>query len=554
MLQIQHRVVESRRAIDTFRIQHMKYSPARSFLLIATLALSQSILFQSVAAESSDKAYFNVRSYGATGDGKNLDSPAIDKAIQAAAAAGGGTVYLPSGTYLSGTIHLLSNIHLLIDMGATIKAAPQNLNAYDEPEHWEGIAYQDGGHTYFRNSLIYGEGLTNVSITGFGMIDGSALSTQDGNQDAVDGFNNWDHPDRVNTNATQKLARLGNKAIALKLCRNVVFRDFTILRGGHFAILTTGCDNLTVDNVTMDTNRDGIDIDCCRNVMVSNCRINSPIDDGLCPKSSFALGRNVITENMTIMNCVLSGFEVGTLLDGTMKPRANGSSFGRLKFGTEANGGFRNITVANLVFRSCRGLALEEVDGGILENINIHNITMMDVGPYAIYITTGKRNRGPDVKQPSRMRNVLISNITMDGVSSASGIQIMGLPEQPIEGLRLENIRMICKGGGTEAQAARVVPELGNGYPEPRGGSSVMPGYGIFARHVRGLEFANITLSTEKPDLRPAMVCSDIDGLELDNFKAQLSEGVSASKFDNVKNVVIRNSPVLKDAAGTENK
>jgi polygalacturonase len=285
--------------------------------------------------------------------------------------------------------------------------------------------------------------------------------------------------------------------------------------------------------------------------MVSNCRINSPNDDGLCPKSSFALGRNVITENMTIVNCMVSGFEVGTLLDGTMKPKANGNGNGRLKFGTEANGGFRNVTVANCVFRSCRGIALEEVDGGILENININNITMMDVPTYAIYITTGKRNRGPDVKQPSRIRNVLISNLTADGVSANSGIQIFGLPEQPIEGLRLENIRLICKGGGTEEQAAKMPPELNTGYPEPKG---VMPGYGVFARHVRGLELANINLSVQKEDKRPAMVCSDVDGLEVDNFKAQIGEGVAPAKLDDVKNVVIRNSPVLKDVGGAEAK
>jgi polygalacturonase len=524
----------------------MKNPLVSKCLFLAILAFSQTLfLTASFAADSADKSFYNVRNYGAVGDGKNLDSPSIDKAIQAAAAAGGGTVYLPPGTYLSGTIHLANNIHLLIDMGATILAAPQNLNAYDEPEHWEGTAYQDGGHTYFRNSLIYGEGLTNVFITGQGMIDGSALSAGDGQQDTASGFKNWQHP--TDTAKDVKLARLGNKAIALKLCRNVVLRDFTIFRGGHFAILTTGCDNMTVDNVTMDTNRDGIDIDCCRNVMVSNCRINSPNDDGLCPKSSFALGRNVICENMTIVNCMVSGFEVGTLIDGTMKPKANGNGNGRIKFGTEANGGFRNVTVANCVFRSCRGLALEEVDGGVLENININNITMMDVPTYAIYITTGKRNRGPDVPQPSRMRNVLISGVTADGVSATSGIQIFGLPEQPIEGLRLENIRLICKGGGTEEQANKMPPELGAGYPEPRG--VVMPGYGLFARHVKGLELANINLSVEKEDKRPAIVCSDVDGLEVDNFKAQIGEGVSAAKLDNVKNVVIRNSPVLKKVA-----
>src|SRR6185437_2883561 len=220
----------------------MKSPFAHSSLLIATLVLSQTIFFHSFAADSNDKSYFNVRNYGAVGDGKNLDSPAIDKAIQAAAEAGGGTVYLPPGTYLSGTIHLASNIHLLIDMGATILAAPQKMNAYDEPEHWEGTAYQDGGHTYFRNSLIYGEGLTNISITGEGMINGTALSSGDGKQDTASGFKNWEHPSEAGKDI--KLDRLGNKAIALKLCRNVILRDITIFRGGHFAILTTGCDNL----------------------------------------------------------------------------------------------------------------------------------------------------------------------------------------------------------------------------------------------------------------------------------------------------------------------
>ena len=200
---------------------------------------------------------------------------------------------------------------------------------------------------------------------------------------------------------------LGNKAIALKLCRNVLLRDVTIFHGGHFAILVTGCDNLTVDNVTMDTDRDGIDIDCCRNTMVSNCRINSPNDDGLCPKSTYALGEWRPTENLTIVNCQVSGFEVGTLLDGTMKPSRGHN--GRIKFGTESSGGFRNCTVANCTFRSCKGLALEEVDGGIMENISINNLTMMDVPDYAIYITTGKRNRAPMIETPSVCRNISIS-------------------------------------------------------------------------------------------------------------------------------------------------
>jgi polygalacturonase len=297
----------------------------------------------------------------------------------------------------------------------------------------------------------------------------------------------------------------------------------------------------------MDTDRDGIDIDCCRNTMVSNCRINSPNDDALCPKSSFALGRKVITENLTIVNCQVSGFQEGTLLDGTMKPSRVHN--GRIKFGTEAAGGFRNCTVANCTFRSCKGLALEEVDGGIMENISINNLTMMDVPDYAIYITTGKRNRAPVVEAPSVCRNISISDVIADGVGKAASIEIMGLPDHPVEGIRLDNIRIVNNGGGVVTNATHVPKELANDYPDPSR-EGIMPAYGVFARHVKGLELANINLSFKTNDLRPAMICSDVSGLEVDNFKAQFAAGVRAAAFSrDVRAPVIRNSPVLKRVA-----
>ena len=507
-------------------------------LLVLLIAGCQS--FRPAHAAAGRRPVFNVRSFGATGNGTSLDSPAIDRAIRTAAAAGGGTVWIPAGTYLCGSIHLTNNLHLYLDAGAVILGAPQHLNAYDPTEPWTPPAYQDGGHCYFHNSLIWGENLTNVSITGPGMINGGGLVRSDKILDETSGYNIWDKPGATRTNTAP--VRLGNKAIALKLCRNVLIRDITIFHGGHFAILVTGCDNLTVDNVTMDTDRDGIDIDCCHNTMVSNCRINSPADDGLCPKSTFALGRPGLTENLTIVNCQVSGFEEGTLLDGTMKPSRQRT--GRIKFGTESSGGFRNVTVANCTFRGCRGLALEEVDGGILENITINNLTLTDVAYYPIYLTTGSRNRTPDLATPSRMKNVFIANVIATGIEPMSGVQITGIPGQPIENVRLENIRLGFNGGGTAEDAARVPKELGTGYPEPHN-LGVMPAYGIFARHVKGLELANISLSLATNDFRPAMVCSDVDGLEVDNFKAQLAAGVPAARLDSVTNVVIRNSPVL---------
>ena len=516
------------------RISSRCVSAAKSLFLLPFLCCILN------AAATDGRNFFNVRSFGATGDGRTLDSPAIDKAIDAAAVTGGGTIYLPAGIYLSGSIHLESNIHLLLGAGATILGAPQRLNAYDETEPFPGTAYQDGGHSFFHNSLFWGENLTNVSITGQGMINGGGLVREDGILDDLCGFAHWQTP---NTNIFSPI-RLGNKAIALKLCRNVLIRDITIFHGGHFAILVTGCDNLTVDNVTMDTDRDGIDIDCCRNTMVSNCRINTPNDDGLCPKSTYALGKIRPTENLTIVNCQVSGFKEGTLIDGTMIPAKDG--FGRIKFGTESSGGFRNCTVANCTFRSCHGLALEEVDGGIMENITCNNLTMMDVRDYAIYVTTGKRNRAPGVTTNSRARNILISNVIADDVDKMSGIQIMGLPGQPVESVRLDNIRLTSHGGGTARDATGNPKELGVGYPEPSN-LGTLPAYGIFARHVRDLGLANITVHFMTNDLRPAASFTDIQGLEIDNFKPQASEGVPAAVFaGNVGGIAIRNSPTLE--------
>ncbi len=170
---------------------------------------------------------------------------------------------------------------------------------------WE--PYQDYGHNHWHNSLLWGENLHDVSILGPGRIWGKGLSRG--------------HQHDTERPPDSSKPGVGNKTIALKLCRNVTLRDFQILKGGWFGILATGVDNLTIDNLRIDTNRDGMDIDCCRNVRVSNCTVNSPYDDGICPKSSFALGYARATENVTITNCFVTGnYEIGSVLDGTWKP------------------------------------------------------------------------------------------------------------------------------------------------------------------------------------------------------------------------------------------
>ena len=409
---------------------------------------------------------FNVRDFGAAGDGAHLDSAAINRAIAAAGHRGGGTVRVPAGTYLSGSIHLQNNIHLLIDAGATLLGAPQETKAYDETEPFTLGGYQDGGHCFFHNSLIWGENLTNVSITGPGMINGGGLVRDDDALDRMVGFGQFDP---TVTNAAPPV-RLGNKAIALKLCRNVLLRDVTIFHGGHFAVLLTGCDNSTVDNVTMDTDRDGIDIDCCRDTMVSNCRINSPNDDGLCPKSTYALGECRLTENLTIVNCQVSGFEEGTLLDGTQKPSK--SHTGRIKFGTESSGGFLNCTVANCTFRSCHGLALEEVDGGRfgkyhhpesghdgragLRDLHHHRQTQ----PYS----------GRDQQQPDKEHSHF--NVIADGVGKMSGIRSWGWRSSPSK----TSASKMCASSATAAAPPRTPP------PSPRNWAGVIRNQGGWGR------------------------------------------------------------------------
>lgn len=504
---------------------------------------------------------FDIRHFGAVGDGASLDHTAINKAIEAAVAAGGGTVVVPAGKYLCGSIRLKSNIRLHLESGAIIVAAPQESNAYDETEEFQPPAYQDGGHTYFRNSLIWGENLNNVSITGQGMIDGL------GDWDKGPGLWAWNPVlDRMGGCASEgsvpapKLdahgkplpnsglppVRRGNKAIALKLCKNVLIRDVTIYRGGHFAILVTGCDDMTIDNVTIDTNRDGIDIDCCRNVMVSNCRVNSPKDDAIVPKSSYALGEPRLTENLTIKNCQVSGFEVGSFLDGSLRSGPKNWGVGRIKFGTESSGGFRNITVSDCVFRNCMGLALQVVDGGIMENVTVNNITMTDVKKYGIHITTGKRNRTPNLTTKSRMRNIRISNVSIQPVDRLAGIIITGMPEQPIEAIRIENVRLTSQGGGTREQASKKVPEATTPYPKPDW-AGTLPAYGVFARHIKGLELSNITLDFLAEDLRPAARFENICGLELDGFKAKVSGGINVAEFaPDVHEIRVTNSPEIR--------
>ncbi|HEY1763313.1 MAG TPA: glycoside hydrolase family 28 protein [Opitutaceae bacterium] len=444
----------------------------------------------------------DVKAYGAVGDGRTNDTAAINEAIASAEKAGGGTVVFPPGTYLSGSIHLKNNIELHLSAGATIEASGEG-QAYDAPEEneWgDAFVYQDAGHSHWHDSLIWGEDLNGVTISGPGRIYGQGLSRG----------HSSDHVPQ----------KIGNKAIALKNCRNVTLRGFTIEHGGWFGILATGVDNLTIDGLVIDTNRDGMDIDCCRDVHIANCSVNSPWDDGICLKSSFGLGQFRATENVTISDCLVSGYDEGTLLDGTRKHSAdNPAPNGRIKFGTESNGGFKAIAITNCIFECSRGLALETVDGALLEDVTISNLTMRHIFGAPIFIRLGGRMRGPPDTPIGAVRMVSISDVQADDVVDGQGILISGLPGHPVTGITLHDIRIAFAGGGTAAQAGREVPELERDYPEP-GSFGITPAWGMFVRHARDISVQHLDLRTKASDLRPSVQLDDVAGATFEHLNA----------------------------------
>ncbi len=495
----------------------------RDLLKVSPLALASAARGHMALAQypgpSATEADFNVRTYGATGDGETVDTPAINKAIEAVTTAGGGTLLFSAGTYVCFTVRLRSKVDLYLSRGCTILAADSpkpgettgyNGGVYDPAgpaQPWED--YQDYGHNHWPNSLFYGEGISDFSITGPGLVHGRGLSRGGGSAPGYFPFK-------------AEQAGVGNKAIALKNCRNVLLRDFSVLKGGHFALLATGVDTLTIDNVLVDTDRDGFDIDCCHNVRVSNCTVNSPQDDAICPKSSYALGYARTTENVTIANCfVTGGYLIGSLIAGTWKRSARGRGNGRIKCGTESNGGFRNIAISNCVCEGSKGISLESADGAIIEDIAISNITLRDTDDAPLFLRINRRNRGPgETMRPGILRQVMISNVVIYNSSSTASSMLSGIPSNLIEEVKINNCYFANSGLpptiGSGANAKPFpdwhtiqVPENEDGYPD-LGRFGPTPCNGLFLRHLKHLEVSHIEIASSAPDPRPAFWLEDV--------------------------------------------
>jgi polygalacturonase len=261
-------------------------------------------------------------------------------------------------------------------------------------------------------------------------------------------------------------------------------------------------------------------------VRISNSQVNTPNDDAIVLKSSFALGYPRATENVTITNSQVSGFDLGTMLDGTFKTTQEFAPdkdrvTGRIKLGTESNGGFKNIAISNINFVHCRGLAIETVDGGNIEDVTVSNLTMRDITTAPIFIRLGKRQRAPEGTPLAKVRRIIIDNVVVSGAHHEYASIIAGLAESQIEDVRLSNIRIHYNGGGKRSDAEREIPQNEKNYPEPSM-FGVTPSYGFFVS-MSGNNFHNVDVSFEKDDARPAFFLDDVKNASFFGTNAQLS-------------------------------
>ena len=458
----------------------------------------------------------NVKTFGAVGDGIALDTKAVQDAINKTAEIGG-TVYFPAGKYLIGSVFLKSNVTIYVSSGATILGSK---SLTDYKEHQPKLkSYND---IFLKYSLIYAEDAENISIKGEGTIDGQGSAF------------------KVNTK--EKPQRYMNRPFVIRFvnCKNVRIEDVTLKNSPMWMQQYLGCQDLFINKIKVynhsNKNNDMMDIDGCKNVVISDC-IGDTDDDGITLKSTSPL----VTENVTITNCVIS------------------SHCNAIKFGTESTGGFRNINISNIIVKpsdadsvitgfsnGISGITLATVDGGIIDGIIISNFRI-DGPQVPIYLRLGNRARKYSADAPEvgvgSFKNVSISNIIADNVG-AYGCSITGLPGYYVENISLENISIHFAGGVTKDNFNKEMKELADSYPESTMWGN-LPAYGFYLRHVKDIMLSNITLKFKTKDERPAINCSDVENATFNLMTFDIDKSaVSVFEYENVRNAVISNSEV----------
>lgn len=504
-------------------VSHLPSVATGATLTLAALAPSAARA-QPAASASSIPGLFNIHDFGAKGDGTTRDTRAIQAAIDACTAAGGGVVFFPAGKFFSGTITLKDNVTLHLSAAATLYGSPDRA---DYPAKPFGSRDLDiGGFEIW--TLIYALGAQNIAIEGRGTIDGNGK-----------GF-----PPLPKIQPLDVASGPRPRGIFLKDCRRVTLRDFLISNSAMWAVHIVRGNNVLIDDLTVFSEffvqQDGIVLDSARNVRVTGCTVNT-VDDALVFKSSFPTP----CENVTISDSVLT---------------CNSSA---IKFGTQSLGGFRNIAINNCACHDCRlgGLKFEVVDGGTMEDIAVSNITMTGVtAPLFFRLGNRARNFGfPEIKQPQpigKLRNIVVTGLratlsTNPVLVQASATRtsrvantniIAGLPGHPIQNITFADIHMLHPGTGTAVEGERNdVPELEARYPE-NDMFGVLPAWGFWVRHAAGVTLDNVRLDLVEPDLRSAFMADDVADLELNGFRADATRAAHFIRLRATRRAVILNS------------
>jgi polygalacturonase len=479
---------------------------------------------------------FNILDYGAVAGGVVVNSGAIQKAIDAAAAKGGGKVIVPRGIFLTGTIRLKSGVELSLDNDATLLGST-NLSDYEKNDRWYALILADNQH--------------NISITGYGTIDGQGNALA---KNVIKLVKNGAIIDPLKLNRPDEKYR--PQLLELQHSNQVKIQHIILKNASCWVETYNKCTDLLIDSITVNStafwNNDGIDIVDCKNVRIKNCNINAA-DDGICLKSGDVAWA---CENFEITNC---------------KVRSSASA---IKFGTASVGGFRNIKIDHIdVYDTYRNaVSLEIVDGGAMENVNISNINAKNTGG-AIFIRLGHRNG----LKPGSIKGIHISDVSVEipkgkpdaGYDIAGPpeediyphnllpMEIVGLPGANIQDVTLENIN-VTFGGGADKTHAYVsldslasIPERENNYPE-FSMFGELPSWGLYVRHAEGLQFKNVAIKYVKKDFRPAIVLDDVkqvtfNGLTIPTADAPVMvlRGVKDESIKNLKTPVSNKKAIM---------
>ena len=479
------------------------------------ILIGVAILFTTVAHATD----VDITKYGAVGDGQTLNSFFIQKAIDECNRSGGGKVIFPKGTFLSGTVVLKDNVTIHLQKGARLLGST-HLDDYQNLDPFvEGLGISVGW------ALLVAVDAKNVGIEGEGAIDGQGSKLKE---------------EQIKTDSRAEGQRWGRRPFLLRIvrCKGVTIKDITLNYAGAWTSHYFQSKNLVIENVKILSvgvaHNDGIGIDGCQDVRIKNCDVTSG-DDALVFKTT--------SSKMACKNIVVSG----------MRLKSNQAG---IKMGTESMADFEDIKISDCYIYDTKngGIKLLTVDGAHLRNIEISDITMINVRTPMLF-RLGSRlsvfRKDVDTQQATgTFENVIVKNVKAKAADSAqlkppSGILVTGVPGHYITNLTLENIEIDLLGTGTLENARHEVPEAIDKYPEVKTFGPTIPAYGVWARHVEGLKLKNVTFRLKNNDLRPAIICEDGKNIEITQcYIPETSEAQSVIRLENVNGAGISNNEV----------